>query len=177
MGRIILLLIIAGGIIRFIGDKWKKCSFMKKLTVKIIVVYLTAGLVFFMGIYLLYGVTELYDEGKSESLEERLLRAEYYLNDGNYQSLYFHLFYEECYEEEFEYAWERLHMYHLYNRYAIRTDAIKEADDAGREAAYIKELESQADTYKEELLVFLEKSTEPKNKLYVDYYKNLLYNQ
>ena len=97
------------------------------------------------------------------------------MNAGAYGFAEFDLSYGNCFEEEFDYAWERLTMYQTYNRYAVCKNALLALQGQGGE--HVQEVEVQMAEYRSELLALLEKSTEQKNELFVDYYEKLLYNQ
>ncbi|MBQ9142980.1 MAG: hypothetical protein IJX63_14500 [Lachnospiraceae bacterium] len=168
-------LIIVGVIGYFLWNKYKKMTFMKRLAVKIVGVYVAVGFLILMGSFFLYCVGEVYIEGKESNLNYRLQQVEEDLNAGEYGFAEFDLSYGKCYEKEFDYAWERLTVYQVYNRYAICKNALMalENEDSG----HVQEVEAQMAEYKAVLKELLEKSTEQKNELFVDYYEKLLYNQ
>ncbi len=168
-------MILIGVIGYFAWKKYKKLDFMKRLAVKLVGVYIAGSVLLLSGSFFLYCVGEAYIEGKESNLNYRLQQVEEDLNSGGYGFAEFDLSYDNCFEEEFDYAWERLVMYQVYNRYAICKNALIALE--GEENAHVQAVELQMAEYKATLKELLEKSTEQKNELFVDYYEKMLYNQ
>ena len=122
MGFLIFLFIVAAGL--FTGYQWlKEQSYVKRLTIKIVLVNISlvmAGL----GIFLLIScVVGIYTATNENSLAYRQMEVEDYLAEGDYYFADMTLRLADDYEAKFDYAWERVVMYYAYDSYLLYSTA------------------------------------------------------
>ena len=91
-----------------------------------------AGLVYISGIFLLFmlwatfsTIEDVYDEEQSRTLAHRLDRVDYAFTRGSIDSLRDYMKWDKNYEDEFEYAWERMEMYECSNYYLVYEKAAE----------------------------------------------------
>ena len=99
-------LLILSGFIGIVCVKIHGMSFMKKLAVKIVMVYGMLGWVGLGFALLLFSMTELYEGKYGNSREERLLRVEREMGRGEMENAMQDMNVYKSYEADFEYAWE-----------------------------------------------------------------------
>ena len=153
-------LLICLGIIIGVCLKIHSMSFMKKLAVKIVLVYVTMGWLALCIYMVVFSAIDLYDGKYGYAREERLLQIQRKLGRGNMEGAMTDMYYDKSYEAEFEYAWERCAMYRAYNRYSLFT----QASDADQVYAL------EAERYRQQLLQICTDSECPENKPYVELY-------
>lgn len=148
-----------------------KLGYYQKFAVKSILAWISIA---FFGLSLLVAVASIemsYEEIMDHDMALRLERVESSLVRGDFEHAKTVLELYDCYEEEFDYAWEQLDMYELYNRYLIFSKAV-EAETDGQ----MKErLEQKAQQMKSDLIELCKSSTFEKNKLYAEYYGELVW--
>lgn len=159
VGLLILLGILVG-----ISFGIHRLSFMKKLAVKIVLVYVMLGWLVLCGWTVIDSALELYENRYDNTKEERLYQTQRSLEVGRIEQAMDDMYYRKSYEEEFEYAWERGFMYRVYNRYSLFAQAGQV------DPVYTRE----AEKCRTQLLQMCAESTSPENALYVEYYRHEL---
>lgn len=148
-----------------------KLGYYQKFAVKSILAWLSVG---FFGLSLLMAVATIqmsYEEIMDHDLSSRLERVESSLMRGDFDHAQMVLELYDCYEPEFDYAWEQVDMYELYNRYLIFTQAAANEADQEMKGRF----EVKAQEMKETLIALCQNSTEEKNALYAEYYGTLVW--
>lgn len=148
-----------------------KLGYYQKFAVKSVLAWLSVG---FFGISLLVAVASIqmsYEEIMDHDMSYRLERVESSLMRGDFDHAQTVLELYDCYEPEFDYAWEQVDMYQLYNRYLIYVKAAEEETDADMKLRF----EEKAKEMKDTLIELCQNSTLEKNKLYAEYYGTLIW--
>lgn len=148
-----------------------KLGYYQKFAVKSILAWLSVG---FFGLSLLVAIASIemsYEEIMDHDLNYRLERVESNLMRGDFDHAQTVLELYDCYEEEFDYAWEQVDMYELYNRYLIYVKAAEIETDEEMKVRF----EEKALEMKETLIELCENSTLDKNVLYAEYYGTLIW--
>ena len=148
-----------------------KLGYYQKFAVKSILAWLS---VVFFGLNLLVAITSIqisYEEILDHDINYRLERVESNLAKGEFEHAETVLSLYDCYEPEFDYAWEQVDMYELYNRYLIYVKAAENETDADMKERF----EEKALEMKETLIEVCKNSTYDKNILYAEYYGTLIW--
>lgn len=165
------IIIVVYLIIMVVNWYSNKLGYYQKFAVKSVLTWISIG---FFAVGLMVAVASIsmsYEEIMDHDVSYRLERVESNLVKGDFDYVKSILELYDCYEEEFDYAWEQVDMYELYNRYLIYTKAAKaETDSLMRER-----FAEKAQQMKSDLIKLCKESTFEKNKLYAEYYGELVW--
>lgn len=141
----IVIFLILAATLAFYGYVYSHWNYRKKYTFKTVMIYVSLGMLVLNAGMLISYIRDAAEEEKYYMLQSRLNRVMTQEGEADYVSMQDTMMLYYDYEPEFEYAWERLEMYAVYNRYRIFQKAAKEE---------LGELYAQkAEDYKEALLV------------------------
>ncbi len=159
MGAIFFIIFIFLAV--FYGLRNHKLASDTKLVIKAIIsalsIIITIGL-FKFSISL---CMDAYDDEKWMSLASRVQRVNQAVESGNFYQLNDRLNLYDSYEEDFEYAWERLHMYQIY-RFCQIYESAKEIE-LGEDYSRL------AEQYRQELVSVCTEPEYAENQMYGQY--------
>lgn len=166
MGVLVFIAIVAA--LLYQGYQWlKKQSYLKRLTIKIIlsnVALVMAG----MGVILLVScVVAVYTATNESSLPYRQMEVEDYLAQGDYYYADMTLRLGDDYEPVFDYAWERVAMYYTYDSYLLFNRAL---DNEELSPEWSDIFAQRKQEYEVQLRTICEKSQLEENQLYKEFY-------
>ena len=152
------LLIFAALVFGFYHFFYKKWNYIAKFTFKTVMIYITMGITILM-IYACIGMVKDAVEARNEDTPEyRLGRIQAAEGDADLKQMADLMVLYEDYEPEFEYAWERVTMSEVFNRYMLFLSA--------KEAGLGEEYETLEEYYRTELLKLCQSPAYEENKLY-----------
>ena len=120
------------------------------------------------------GTVNVYEEKYEKSYGHTVGEVKEDLERGYIQSAQMELEHNEYYGEDFEYAWEHILIYHLYDRYRIMDLGLQGAVLRDADPTHVATITAARNMYKEDLLDVLNNSTEEENEYLVEYYRMLL---
>lgn len=140
----IVIFLIFAATLAFYDYVYKHWNYRKKYTFKTVMIYVSLGMLVLNAGMLISYIRDAAEDEEYYMLQSRLNRVMALEAEADYGSMQdtMQLYYD--YEPEFEYAWERLEMYAVYNRYQIFQKAAE--NELGE--LYVQ----KAEAYKEELL-------------------------
>ena len=140
MGFIIFIALVFG----FYKCIYKKWNCLAKFTFKSVMIYITLGMTVLMIFAVVGMVKEAVESINADTPEYRLARVQTAEGYADLKQLADLMVLYEDYEPEFEYAWERVTMNEVFNRYLIFLSA--------KEAGLGEEYEEMEEYYRAELL-------------------------
>lgn len=160
------IVIAVVGIAFFYFKVYQKWEYRARFGFKIVMIYLTLIGTFFGGGMAVWSVGDVLENEQSKLLASRLEFAKGTAEKNDYAWLAGFMEYDQDYEEEFEYLWERLVMYESSLQYRI----YSAADDAGLGEEYAK----GADKYEAMMVEYCTnptyKENAPYGELFMEYY-------
>lgn len=118
MGFLFFLFICAG--LFWVFWKWlEQQSYIKRLTAKIILVYITGFVAVVMVLGLIAAIGGVFTSTNEGSLAYRQTEVAKYMEEGDYYYAEMTMRLGDDFEECFDYAWERVAMYREYNQLAL----------------------------------------------------------
>lgn len=140
MGLIIFVALVFG----FYHCFYKKWNYIAKFTFKSVMIYITLGMTVLMMFAVIGMVKEAVEAINADTPEYRLGRIYAAEGYGDLKQVADLLVLYEDYEPEFEYAWERVTMNEVFNRYMVFLSA--------KEAGLDEEYQAMEECYRAELL-------------------------
>lgn len=125
-------------------------------------------------LFVVTGVVNVYEESYYSSYDYTVSEVQEDLDRGYIQSAQIELEHNDYYGEDFEYAWEHILIYHLYDRYRIMELGLAGAVERGADPEHIAKVTVARKAYRDDLEEILMASTEEKNEYLVAYYRMLL---
>ena len=152
------LLIFAAFVFGFYHFFYQKWNYIAKFTFKTVMIYVTMGVTVLM-IFAVIGMAKDAVEARNEDTPEyRLRKVQAAEGDEDLKQLADLMVLYEDYEPEFEYAWERVTMSEVFNRYIL----FLSAKEAGLGETY----ESMEAYYRTELIKLCQSPVYEENKPY-----------
>ena len=146
----------------------------RETTKKVILLYISGVVLALSLLTVVSGIANIYEESYRNSYEYAVQDVKERLERGHIDSAQSNLEHDDYYGENFEYAWEQILIYHMYDRYRIMDLGLKGAVARGADKEHVNKLMLTESEYKLNLEQILEESTHEENENYVAYYQMLL---
>ena len=146
----------------------------KDTIIRVILLYISGATMAFSLLMVATGVANVYEESYRNSYEYAVQDVRERLERGNIDSAQSTLEHDDYYGENFEYAWEQILIYHMYDRYRIMELGLEGAVARGADKDHVNALMLTGAEHKMNLEQILEASVCEENEDYVAYYQMLL---